>query len=41
MAALYWELVLIRRLGSCIRIAAYYSNFVLIAAFLGVPQACF
>ncbi len=36
MAALYWELVLIRWLGSCIRLAAYYSNFVLIAAFWGL-----
>ncbi|HET6251067.1 MAG TPA: class I SAM-dependent methyltransferase [Tepidisphaeraceae bacterium] len=36
MAALYWELVLIRWLGSCVRLAAYYSNFVLIAAFWGL-----
>lgn len=35
-AALYWELVLIRWLGSCVRIVAYYSNFVLIAAFFGL-----
>lgn len=35
-AALYWELVLIRWLGSCVRIVAYYSNFVLIAAFFGM-----
>ena len=35
-AALYWELVLIRWLGSCVRLAAYYSNFVLIAAFWGL-----
>jgi SAM-dependent methyltransferase len=33
---LYWELVLIRWLGACIRIVAYYSNFVLIAAFFGL-----
>ena len=34
-AALYWELVLIRWLGSCVRIVAYHSNFVLTAAFFG------
>ena len=33
---LYWELALIRWLGSCVRIVAYYSNFVLIAAFFGL-----
>ena len=36
MAALYWELVLIRWLGACVRIVAYYTNFVLIAAFFGL-----
>lgn len=36
MSALYWELVLIRWLSSCIRIVAYFSNFVLIAAFFGL-----
>jgi len=36
LAALYWELVLIRWLSSCVRIVAYYSNFVLIAAFFGL-----
>ena len=35
-AILFWELALIRWLGSSIRIVAYYSNFVLIAAFLGL-----
>ncbi len=35
-AALYWELVLIRWLGACVRIVAYYSNFVLITAFFGL-----
>lgn len=34
--ALFWELVLIRWLGSCVRIVAYYSNFVLISAFFGL-----
>ncbi|PIQ96469.1 MAG: hypothetical protein COV67_09345, partial [Nitrospinae bacterium CG11_big_fil_rev_8_21_14_0_20_56_8] len=33
---LYWELVFIRWMGSCIRIVAYYSNFILVAAFLGL-----
>jgi len=36
LAALYWELTLIRWFGSCVRIVAYYSNFVLIAAFFGL-----
>jgi SAM-dependent methyltransferase len=36
LAALYWELALIRWLGSCVRVIAYYSNFVLIAAFFGL-----
>jgi len=36
LAALYWELILIRWFGSCVRIVAYYSNFVLIAAFFGL-----
>jgi SAM-dependent methyltransferase len=36
LCALYWELALIRWLGSCVRIVAYYSNFVLIAAFFGL-----
>jgi spermidine synthase len=34
--ALFWELALIRWLGSSIRIVAYYANFVLIAAFFGL-----
>lgn len=33
---LFWELVLIRWLGASVRIVAYYSNFILIAAFLGL-----
>jgi SAM-dependent methyltransferase len=33
---LFWELVLIRWLGSCVRIVGYYTNFVLIAAFFGL-----
>lgn len=36
LTALYWELILIRWFGSCVRIVAYYSNFVLIAAFFGL-----
>ena len=36
VSALFWELVLIRWFGSCVRIVAYYSNFVLIAAFFGL-----
>ena len=36
LAALYWELILIRWFSSCVRIVAYYSNFVLIAAFFGL-----
>lgn len=36
LSALYWELLLIRWLGTCIRAIAYYSNFVLIAAFFGL-----
>ncbi len=35
-AALFWELLLIRWLGSCIRVVAYYTNFVLLSAFLGL-----
>jgi hypothetical protein len=35
-AALFWELALIRWLGACIRIVSYYTNLVLIAAFLGL-----
>lgn len=35
-AALFWELVLIRWLGSTIRVVAYFSNFVLISAFFGL-----
>lgn len=35
-SALFWELVLIRWLGSSIRVVAYYSNFVLISAFFGL-----
>jgi SAM-dependent methyltransferase len=36
MASLYWELVLIRWLGACLRIVAYFTNCVLIAAFFGL-----
>ncbi len=36
LAALYWELVLIRWLGASIRIVAYFSNLVLISAFFGL-----
>jgi hypothetical protein len=36
MNALFWELVLIRWLGACIRVVADFSNFVLIAAFFGL-----
>jgi SAM-dependent methyltransferase len=36
MAALFWELVLIRWLGASIRIVAYFSNLVLISAFFGL-----
>jgi SAM-dependent methyltransferase len=36
LSALYWELVLIRWLSACVRILAYYSNFVLISAFFGL-----
>ena len=36
LAALFWELALIRWFGSCIRIVAYYSNFVLLSAFFGL-----
>lgn len=35
-AILFWELALIRWLGSNARIVAYYSNFVLTAAFFGL-----
>ncbi len=35
LAALFWELVLIRWMGS-VRVIAYYTNFVLIAAFFGL-----
>ena len=35
-AALFWELALIRWMGSSIRVVAYYSNFVLISAFFGL-----
>ena len=35
-AILYWELVLIRWMGGCIRVVAYFSNFILIAAFFGL-----
>jgi SAM-dependent methyltransferase len=33
---LFWELALIRWIGACIRITAYYSNFILLAAFFGL-----
>lgn len=35
-AALFWELVMIRWTGSCVRIVAYYSNLILISSFLGL-----
>jgi SAM-dependent methyltransferase len=35
-AILFWELLLIRWLGACIRIVGYYTNFVLISAFFGL-----
>src|SRR5512138_1933389 len=35
-AMLFWELVLIRWTGACVRVVAYYTNFVLIAAFFGL-----
>jgi hypothetical protein len=35
-AALFWELILIRWLGSCVRVVAYYTNFILISAFFGL-----
>jgi hypothetical protein len=36
LAALFWELALIRWLGASIRIVAYFSNLVLISAFFGL-----
>jgi SAM-dependent methyltransferase len=36
LAALFWELVLIRWLGASIRIVAYFANLVLISAFFGL-----
>lgn len=36
MTTLYWELLLIRWLSTSIRVIAYYSNFVLMAAFFGL-----
>jgi SAM-dependent methyltransferase len=36
VAALFWELVMIRWTGSCVRIVAYYSNLILISSFLGL-----
>ncbi len=35
-AILFWELVLIRWMGSCIRVVAYYTNFILISSFFGL-----
>jgi hypothetical protein len=35
-AALFWELALIRWQGSCLRIVAYFSNFILLSAFFGL-----
>jgi SAM-dependent methyltransferase len=35
-AALFWELALIRWQGSCVRIVAYFSNSILLAAFFGL-----
>lgn len=35
-AILCWELLLIRWLGSCIRVVAYYTNFILASTFLGL-----
>ena len=36
LAALFWELALIRWLGATIRIVAYFSNLVLISTFFGL-----
>jgi SAM-dependent methyltransferase len=36
LAALFWELVLIRWLGAQVRVVAYFSNLVLISAFFGL-----
>lgn len=36
LAALFWELALIRWLGGTIRVVAYFSNLVLISAFFGL-----
>ena len=36
LATLYWELLLIRWMGSMVRVVAYYASFVLTAAFLGL-----
>jgi SAM-dependent methyltransferase len=36
LAALLWELILIRWLGASIRIVAYFANLVLISAFFGM-----
>jgi hypothetical protein len=41
VAALFWELVLIRWLGASIRIVAYFSNLVLISAFFGLGVGAF
>ena len=35
-AALFWELAMIRWMGACIRIVGYYTNFILLASFLGL-----
>jgi SAM-dependent methyltransferase len=35
-AVLFWELALIRWTGSCVRVIAYYTNFILISAFFGL-----
>jgi hypothetical protein len=36
LATLYWELLLIRWMGSMVRVVSYYASFVLTAAFLGL-----
>jgi hypothetical protein len=36
LTTLYWELLLIRWMGSMVRVVSYYASFVLTAAFLGL-----
>ena len=33
---LFWELAFIRWMGACIRIVGYFTNFILVASFLGL-----